>query len=91
LVVGRKRAIAATLVRERFPRSVMLLDDGFQHLAFAPTVSIVLDPPRANTFCLPAGPYREPRGFGRKKADALVPGDFELKTTGLEFDCESVP
>lgn len=84
LVVGRKRAIAGRLVQQRFPGSVMLMDDGFQHLAFAPTVSVVLDPPRPNVFCLPAGPYREPRAWGRRKADALVPGRFLLKTSGLQ-------
>lgn len=91
LVVGRKRAIAGRLVSERFPGSVMLMDDGFQHLAFAPTVSIVLDPPRDNTFCLPAGPYREPRRSGRKKADALVPGLFTLQTSGLKTDSSVAP
>jgi tetraacyldisaccharide 4'-kinase len=91
LVVGRKRAIAARLVKKHFPGHVMLMDDGFQHLAFAPTVSIVLDPPRTNEFCLPAGPYREPRGAGRRKAAALVPGTFALRTSGLVLDCEGVP
>jgi len=50
--------------------------DGFQHLPLRKDVSIVLDPERpVNSFCLPAGPYREPRGAGRRKADLLLPND----------------
>ena len=58
IVVGKKRAIAAKLAEVSCPGHVMLMDDGFQHLEFVPSLSVVLDPPRPNTFCLPAGPYR---------------------------------
>lgn len=63
LVVGRRRVRAAELVAERAsPRTVMLMDDGFQHLPLKKDAAILLDPPTSNGSCLPAGPYREPRG-----------------------------
>ncbi|MBI1757337.1 MAG: tetraacyldisaccharide 4'-kinase [Fimbriimonas ginsengisoli] len=77
LIVGRDRVEAARLCRERFPGSVLLLDDGFQHLPLRKHLSILLDPPRPG-FCLPAGPYREPRG-GRKRADLVLPDRFRVE------------
>jgi len=75
LVVGRRRVLAAELVHERYPDAVLLMDDGFQHLPLRKDVSIVLDPTRpANPFCLPVGPYREPRR-NRARADLLVATD----------------
>jgi len=76
LVVGRDRVMAAELVARHYPSAVMLMDDGYQHLRLDPDVRILLDPPRPNTFCLPIGPYREPRSTGRRRADAVVPPDF---------------
>ncbi|MBX3112709.1 MAG: tetraacyldisaccharide 4'-kinase [Fimbriimonadaceae bacterium] len=76
LVVGRDRVRAAEVVAKHYPDSVMLMDDGYQHLRVDPDVRILLDPPRANTLCLPVGPYREPRSSGRRRADAVVPPDF---------------
>lgn len=85
LVVGRDRVRAAKLVEEAFPGAALLLDDGFQHLPLRKDVSIVLDPPRPNRLCLPAGPYREPRSTGFRRADVVLPGEFELVRHGLEF------
>jgi len=65
LIVGRRRVLAAELCHQHYPRAVLLMDDGFQHLPLAKDVAIVLDPPRRNRLCLPAGPYREPRLGGR--------------------------
>lgn len=72
LIVGRRRVRAAELMSEaKPPRTVMLMDDGFQHLPLAKDAAILLDPPSTNRFCLPAGPYREPTGnLGR--ADVVV-------------------
>lgn len=78
LVVGRRRVLAAELVHGRYPGAVMLMDDGFQHLPLKKTVSLVLDPAYpANRWCLPAGPYREPRG-NRARADLVLPGEFRI-------------
>ena len=78
LVVGRRRVLAATLVHEARPGAVMLMDDGFQHLPLRKTLSLVLDPPDPpNRRCLPAGPYREPRG-NRRRADEVLPGRFRV-------------
>lgn len=86
LVVGRDRVLAAQLVEQSSPGSVLVMDDGFQHLRLAPTVSIVLDEasPR-NGLCLPAGPYREPRTAGRERADCCIPGEFSLTSQPLRF------
>lgn len=82
LVVGRRRVLAAALVHERYPHAVMLMDDGFQHLPLRKTVSLVLDPPDPpNRRCLPAGPYREPRG-NRRRADLVLPGEFRIVEEG---------
>lgn len=78
LIVGRRRVLAAELCRERFPESVLLLDDGFQHLPLAKDIAIVLDPPRRNRLCLPAGPYREPR-TGLARAQLVLPGEFRVE------------
>ena len=79
LIVGRRRVLAAQLCHERFPGALLLMDDGFQHLPLAKDFSLVLDPLRpVNTRCLPAGPYREPRG-NRKRADLVLPGEFRIE------------
>lgn len=67
IVVGRRRVLASQIVHERWPDRVMLMDDGFQHLPLHKDVTLLLDPANPpNPWCLPAGPYREPRsGRGR--------------------------
>lgn len=80
MIVGRDRVLAAKVCHERYPTAVLVLDDGFQHLPLAKHVSILLDESeRGNTFCLPAGPYREPR-WGRSRASLVIPGEFRLET-----------
>lgn len=98
LVVGRDRVMASQIIERDFPKSVMVMDDGFQHLRLAQDVSLVLDPGLPNQFCLPAGPYREPKSTGRKRATLTLPSDrfqvasdFHLRTAeGLEV-CEPQP
>lgn len=84
LIVGRNRVEAARLCAEGYPGSVLLLDDGFQHLPLKKHLAIVLDPPTDNRSCLPAGPYREPWG-NRSRADLVLPNGFTPKfsITGL--------
>jgi tetraacyldisaccharide 4'-kinase len=78
LVVGRRRVLAAKLVQQNFPGSVLLMDDGFQHLPLAKDLTVILDPANpANPHCLPAGPYREPRS-NRKIADLAIPNGFRI-------------
>jgi tetraacyldisaccharide 4'-kinase len=85
LIVGRRRVLAAELCHRHFPNAVMLMDDGFQHLPLKKHLSIVLDNPNpSNRRCLPAGPYREPRG-NRKRADLVLPGEFSLESAIVGF------
>jgi tetraacyldisaccharide 4'-kinase len=79
LIVGRDRVTAAQICRDLHPDSVLLLDDGFQHLPLHKDVTILLDPPDLeNRWCMPSGPYREPRSTGRMRATTVVPGKFKL-------------
>lgn len=85
LIVGRRRVLAAELCNRDFRGAVLLMDDGFQHLPLAKDVSIVLDPASpVNVHCLPAGPYREPRG-NRRRASLVLPGQFEVVASPLRF------
>lgn len=83
LIVGRARVDAAKLCHEHFPEAVFLLDDGLQHLPLQADVRIAIDPPSANRFVLPAGPYREPASSTR--VDLALPGKFQpLRKTSIE-------
>ena len=84
LVVGRNRVLAAQVVHERFPNAVLLMDDGFQHLPLKKQGTLILDEPTQNTMCMPAGPYREPRG-NRRRADRRIPDDFQIDRRSLRF------
>lgn len=84
LIVGRARVRAAEICRQHFPEAVLLMDDGFQHLPLKKQISILIDPPGRNYFCLPAGPYREPR-TGLERADLVLPGDFILSHPPLSL------
>ena len=93
LVVGRRRVLAAEIVHRNHPDAVMLMDDGFQHLPLRKTLSLVLDPlDPPNRRCLPAGPYREPRG-NRRRADLVLPGEFRVveETPWLEDPQSKAP
>ncbi len=79
LIVGRDR-VAAAKIAESSGVSVLLMDDGFQHLRLAQSIALILDDqPGDNRFCLPAGPYREPRGLGYQRAAAVIPLDFQVE------------
>lgn len=84
LIVGRDRVRAAQICHENFPHAVLLMDDGFQHLPLAKSISILLDPPLPNRRCLPAGPYREPVSR-LHRADLVIPGEFVLERSRLDF------
>lgn len=86
LIVGRRRVLAAEICQQQHPNAVLLMDDGFQHLPLGKDVTIVLDPIQPNLRCLPAGPYREPRGNG-KRADLVIPGAgrFTIEARAIAF------
>lgn len=90
IIVGRDRLAAATIAGEQFRNSILLMDDGFQHLPVAKRVSVVLDPPRRNRLCLPAGPYREPR-WRKRRADLVIPGHYQVRSNPLEVESVSGP
>lgn len=85
IIVGRRRVLAAELCASRFPRAVLLMDDGLQHMPLAKDVVIALDRPQAsNRLCFPAGPYREPRSDDR--ADVILPNsEFEVCYSEIRF------
>lgn len=85
LVVGRRRVLAAGLVHQSHPNAVLLMDDGFQHLPLKKHLTILLDAAKPkNKWCLPAGPYREPR-WNRRRADIVIPGQFRTETESLRL------
>jgi tetraacyldisaccharide 4'-kinase len=80
LIVGRRRVLAAELCASQFAGSVLLMDDGMQHLPLAKDVQILIEAPGSNRFCLPAGPYREPYSRRSRASLRLGPGgDFGLR------------
>lgn len=85
LIVGRRRVLAAQLAEQHFPNAVLLMDDGFQHLPLYKDISLIIDPDRHNRMCLPAGPYREMRSAGRRRATLVLPGGFQV-VRNLTFD-----
>ncbi len=63
VVVARRRALGGMVAVERLGCDVVLLDDGFQHLALRRDLDIVLfrgADPLGNGRIFPAGPLREP-------------------------------
>lgn len=81
LIVGRDRVRSAQICRDIHPQAVLVLDDGYQHLPLYKDVTILLDPPELeNRWCMPSGPYREPRTTGRLRATTVVPGEFKLSS-----------
>ena len=89
LIVGRARVEAAKLCVEKFPGSLLLMDDGFQHMPLFKDVSIILDPETPNSFAFPAGPFREPRSSGARRADLVIPSSqFSHQFSSISF-CDS--
>ncbi len=74
---------------EKVASAVMVMDDGAQHLPLARDLTLLVDPPRVNRTCLPAGPYREPRRSFHESfrggVAVSLPGDFEIEYTALQF------
>lgn len=90
LIVGRARVAAAKLCVEKFPGSLLLMDDGFQHMPLFKDVSIILDPETPNSSTFPAGPFREPRSSGARRADLVIPSSqFTHQFSRLSFSDSS--
>ena len=62
VIAGSDRVAAAQLAHQRFGLDALILDDGFQHRRLHREVDVVLvsEQGLANTWLLPAGPFREP-------------------------------
>jgi len=74
VVVGSKRKLTAQKLMNEYPIDVMLLDDGFQHVALGRDVNILLVDAQAqfgNDRLLPMGPLREPIS-ALKRADMVM-------------------
>jgi len=74
VAVGRNRAESGAFCIDKLGSDVILLDDGFQHLALYRDINIVLadaERPFGNGRTLPRGPLREP-ACEIERADALV-------------------
>ncbi len=74
VVVGKDRYVASAYALQRFGSDLLILDDGFQHLALARDCNLLLvDAVRGwgNGRLLPLGPLRE--GYGAiRRADAVI-------------------
>lgn len=81
VVVDAKRSRGARLAVERLGADILLLDDGYQHLALKADLRILLIPARqpfGNGAALPAGPMREPLAAHRWADILVVTGAAEL-------------
>jgi tetraacyldisaccharide 4'-kinase len=77
VLVCPDRYLAGVLAERRFGASVVLLDDGFQHLELARDIDLLLVRPEdVRDELLPAGRLREPLGAARAADAIIVPGSF---------------
>ena len=75
VVAGKDREKAGRLAVETFAPDVILLDDGFQRLALARDLNLVLmdhEKPLGNRRLLPAGRLRETLAMARDRIDGVV-------------------
>ena len=75
VLVSADRYLAGTLAERQLGATVMLLDDGFQHLRLARTVDLLVVSDRdLDDSVLPSGRLREPIDAARGADALLVPG-----------------
>jgi len=75
VVVGKRRYEAGQMALERFDPDVIILDDGFQHMALERDLNLVLfdhDRPLGNGRMLPAGRLRETLDMSRERIHAIL-------------------
>lgn len=78
VLVSPDRYLAGVLAERRFGASVILLDDGFQHLELARDIDLLLVRPEdVHDEMLPAGRLREPLTAARSAHAIVVPGSFD--------------
>lgn len=74
ILIGKKRRLSGKHAIEKFKSQVIILDDGFQHLAVKRNVNLLLLDARApfgNNYLFPRGTLREPLSEV-KRADAII-------------------
>jgi tetraacyldisaccharide 4'-kinase len=88
VLVSPDRHVAGRLAERRFGCTVMLLDDGFQHLALGRDVDLLLvSSADLGDRVLPAGRLREPLDAARSADCLLVPGPpEEVARVSAAFD-----
>ena len=78
VLVAAERYRAGRVAETRFGSTVMLLDDGFQHLSLARDVDLlIVSPQDLRERVLPAGSLREPLSAARAADAVLVPGTHD--------------
>ncbi len=85
VVVGKRRYDAGRLALERFDSDLIIMDDGFQHMALARDLNLVLfdyDSPLGNGRMLPAGRLRESVSTARERIHAIILTRCPVPETG---------
>ena len=92
VVVGRRRAEAGAIACREFGVEVVVLDDGFQHLALRRDFDLVCVRPGVGDDCvLPAGRLREPLSALRRADAVLLTGGAPCLVGGLERRLAALP
>ena len=88
VLVCADRHLAGRLAEKQFDATVMLLDDGFQHLALGRNVDVLVVPASdLDDAVLPSGPLREPLDAASSADCVLVPGSLEdVSRVAATFD-----
>ena len=88
VLVCADRHLAGRLAEMRFAATVMLLDDGFQHLALGRNVDVLVMPASdLDDAVLPSGRLREPLDAASSADCVLVPGSLEdVSRVAATFD-----
>ena len=88
VLVCADRHLAGRLAEKQFDATVMLLDDGFQHLALGRNVDVLVMPASdLDDAVLPSGRLREPLDAASSADCVLVPGSLEdVSRVAATFD-----
>jgi len=88
VLVCADRYLAGLLAAKQFDTTVMLLDDGFQHLALGRNVDVLVMPASdLDDAVLPSGRLREPLDSASSADCVLVPGsDDDVSRVAATFD-----
>ena len=88
VLVCADRHLAGRLAEKRFAATVMLLDDGFQHLVLGRNIDVLVMPASdLDEAVLPSGRLREPLDAASSADCVLVPGsDDDVTRVAATFD-----